>query len=133
MARPTENTTIANSIIIGIAIQMMGFPITITTPSPLVPIQRLIAATTRMVMTIYSTLASTTCDPPANFNIAIRKCHFKPPIRDNRKRIILPIKRMSRPLSNRRWGSRIKVWAKCSPIKYLPRLLYRSSLGRWYP
>ncbi len=71
MAWPAESATIGNIVIIGIAIQVVCFPITITSPSPLIPIQLLIAATTRMLMAAYSALALTTCDPPANFHTTI--------------------------------------------------------------
>jgi len=73
MAWPAENTTIAKTVIVRIFIQVVGFPITIASSSPLIPIQCLVATVTRMPMATYHALALATCDPPANFYITIRK------------------------------------------------------------
>ena len=80
MAWPAENTTIAKTVIVRIFIQVVGFPITIASSSPLIPIQHHVATVTRMPMATDHTLALATCDSPANFYITIRKCHFTPPI-----------------------------------------------------
>ena len=96
MAWPAESATIGNTVIIGIAIQVVCFPITTASPSSLVPIQRLIAATIGMLVTTYSALALATCDPPADFHTTIGKCHFKPPIWDSCIRSIAPQDNKSR-------------------------------------
>ena len=61
MTWPAEDTTIADIVIVGVLIQVVGFPIAITSPSPLVPTQRFITATTRVLMTAYSALTLTPC------------------------------------------------------------------------
>ena len=68
MTRPTENSAISQEVIIGVTINMVGFPASSSYPTPITPHQFLTTIP-----------AYPLCYIPTRFNSAITKRHITPP------------------------------------------------------
>lgn len=103
MTTPAEYSTINNGVIIGVFIQVMGFPTAPTLSAMIAPYQHLIAFT-QVVMRCYPTLTFTLSHSPCYFNMSVSKGHIAPPC-ILVMRIIPPQKGVSMAMNGGRMGA----------------------------